>query len=92
MYAVGTNITLLQIDLLYEETRQQYLKKSPSLSSIWNYNVKIKANTWSSDSYIFVCFQNRIPSLGWMKALSLPEMTFIRNYRLNIPCLSHHLW
>lgn len=27
MYAVGTNIALLQIDLLYEETRQQYWKK-----------------------------------------------------------------
>lgn len=27
MYAVGTNIALLQIDLLYEETRQQYWEK-----------------------------------------------------------------
>lgn len=31
MYAVGTNIALLQIDLLYEETRQQYWKKKAHL-------------------------------------------------------------
>lgn len=91
MRALNTNIVLLHIRLLYKDTGEHYYNDFVVFYVVLPCANQLKH--FLSSVITFVGLFLKITSFfGWIKALFLPGKTFIRKYRLNTPCFTHHLW